>query len=182
MKPSLTLTILAIFLFASSCKEEGERQKKVVSAQDLVFGGSSCEDHSQCVSGLCKFGMCAGYLIVSRFVERLEVAKRIRQFIEQGRVKKSALEELATRMFNTPESGDLRIRGRLAELLGVVNTPVACNILKKCIEKEKDPLRFHCAVGLALCKDPVAGHVLKGYLNAEEPVRSLAKYFMRRSK
>lgn len=156
-----------------SCKKQVNPQ---VNAEDLLISGSKCMENTDCATGLCRFDMCVGMLVASRPLEMLRIGRNITKICRSRPELKKRLLQRAVSFFQAPGS-DAIVRGRAALTIGLLCKGDTCKPLKTCIAAEKDPLRFYCAVGLALAGDRMANKALAVYKGFSIQVEKLAEFF-----
>lgn len=167
--------ILLFFMVFSiiSCKKE---VKKQINAEDLLISGTRCLTNTDCRTGLCRFDMCVGMLVASRPMDRLRIGRNIKKICASRPELKQRLLQRAISFLQTPDS-DAIVQGRAAETIGLLCKGDTCKPLTDCLSQQKDPLRFYCAIGLALAGNSQANKALNGYKNSTTPVRKLARFF-----
>ena len=167
MKKALFL-LWMLFLF--SCNRQVVRPP---AAEDLLIGGQNCK--TGCPTGLCRFGMCTGLLTAPRTLDRLVIGKRVRNLCRRYPGLRDRVMERALLFLQNPDSDPI-VRGRAAQAMGMLCKGRECAPLRKCAGKEKNPLRFYCALGLAMAKDASAGAFLRPYADYPVRVRKLARF------
>ncbi len=167
-----TWFVIAITLI--SCKKQVNTR---INAQDLLIAGKKCVRNSDCPTGLCRFDMCTGLLVASRAVDRLRMARQVRALCKADPRLRRELLEQAGSFFKVPQS-DPVVRGRAAQVVGMVCRGRECDVLRRCVKRQKDPLRFACAIGLSMAGDPMARRILAGYTHLSARTGKLARFFM----
>ena len=171
MKNIVFLLLSLPVLFA--CKKQ---QTRIPGAEDLLIAGQDCK--AGCPTGLCRFGMCTGLLTAPRTLDRLVIGKRVRELCNRYPDLRTRVLKRARLFLQNPDSDPI-VRGRAAQVVGMLCRVKECAPLRKCARREKDPLRFYCALGLALAKDPSARAFLARYDDYPDRVRKLARFMER---
>jgi len=167
--------ILLFFMVFSvvSCKKD---VKKQINAEDLLISGSKCVKNADCDTGMCRFGMCAGMLVATRPMDRLRIGLNIRKLcVSRPNLRREVLNRAAD--FLQVQGSDAIVQGRAAQTIGMLCKGRECKPLTDCLAREKDPLRFYCATGLAMAGDSAAKKVLDEYKNFSPRIRKLADFF-----
>ena len=169
------MTFLSTFILHYGCHKKKSTTPRV-KIEDVLFGSTgSCVENNQCIGGVCRFNTCIGYLITQSFLDRDTIGKRIKTLIAHKQIDSKKLLLSLIRFFQQQQS-DIFVRGRTAQLIGLICKGKECSVLSECVKRNKDPLRFYCAIGLATSgQNP---EILKGYIDFIDPVGKLAEYFL----
>lgn len=175
MKRTIILTFFSIFVLQQGCHKRTIRSPQV-KIEDVLFGSTgSCVSNNQCIGGVCRFNTCIGYLIAQSFLDRDIIGRRIKTLIANKKINSKKL-LLSLISFFQQQKSDIFVRGRTAQLIGLICKGKECSVLSECVKHNKDPLRFYCAIGLATSGQNT--EVLKGYTRFIDPVGKLAEYFL----
>lgn len=161
-----------LLLFAA-CEGSPGPVTAAADAEGLLFGGQSCRKDTECATGVCSLGMCAGYLMASHELARETMAPAFKA-AGADPVTSRALLEAAASVLSDPEN-DRFLRSRAADAIGLLGPAVAVPALAPFLEDQDEPVRFFAARALHRNGDPRGTAVLRAFLHhPAKAVRALA--------
>lgn len=153
MKNHLFFTFVFLLLF-SMCERKTLDLKSHTPeemVEEILFGGSkTCVKENECLSGICSYNLCMGFLITPNLFQQDKGFLKIKKIVKNNPEIENLLLKNIEEIFND-ELKDVVIRARAIYLMIRINKEFAKKYYEKYLDTGEEILRFRIA--LALCEE-----------------------------